>query len=208
VAVKDQWTLIHAERDALATDLTGLDAATWQKPSLCAQWTVREVLAHMTATAAMTPVKFFGKFLGSGFNFDAMSNKGVQGELGGSADETLAHFRSHAASTTSPPGPVDSWVGETIVHSEDIRRPLGIAHTYSPVAVLLVADFYKGSNLLIGAKNRIAGVTLRATDADWSHGSGPEATGPLLSLVLAMTGRKAALDDLQGAGLEVLRSRD
>jgi len=88
------------------------------------QWTVREVLAHMTATAAMTPVKFLGKFLGSGFNFGAMSNKGVQGELGGSAAETLAHFKAHAASTTSPPGPVDSWVGETIVHAEDIRRPL------------------------------------------------------------------------------------
>jgi uncharacterized protein (TIGR03083 family) len=208
MAVKDQWTLIHVERDALVADLTGLDAAKWQSPSLCAQWTVREVLAHMTATAAMTPVKFFGKILGSGFNFGAMSNKGVQGELGDSAGETLAHFKAQAASTTSPPGPVDSWVGETIVHSEDIRRPLGIAHTYSPAAVLLVADFYKGSNLLIGAKNRIAGVTLRATDTDWSHGSGPEATGPLLSLVLAMTGRKAALDDLDGPGVEMLRSRD
>jgi uncharacterized protein (TIGR03083 family) len=208
MAVKDQWTLIHAERDALLTDLAGLDAAQWQSPSMCEQWTVREVLAHMTATAAMTPVKFFGQFLGSGFNFGAMSSKGVQGELGGSAVETLAHFKAHAASTTSPPGPVDSWVGETIVHAEDIRRPLGIAHAYSPAAVLLVADFYKGSNLLIHAKNRIAGVTLRATDANWSHGSGPEVTGPLFSLVLAMTGRKAALDDLEGTGVELLRSRD
>lgn len=71
-----------------------------------------------------------------------------------------------------------------------------------------MADFYKGSNLLIGAKSRIAGVTLRATDADWSHGSGPEVSGPLLSLVLAMTGRKVALGDLEGPGVEVLRSRD
>ena len=207
MAVKDQWTLIHVERDALANDLAGLDAARWQTPSMCAEWTVRDVLAHMTATAAMTPLTFFSKLLGSAFNFGAMSNKGVQGELGGSPAETLANFRAHAASTTSPPGPVDSWVGETVVHAEDIRRPLGIAHAYSPAAVLLVADFYKGSNLLIGAKNRIAGVTLRATDADWSNGSGPEVTGPLLSLVLAMTGRKPALDDLEGPGLEVLRSR-
>jgi len=71
-----------------------------------------------------------------------------------------------------------------------------------------VADFYKGSNTLIGAKNRIAGVALRATDTDWSHGSGPEVSGPLLSLVMAMTGRKVALDDLEGPGLEVLRARD
>jgi len=84
--------------------------------------------------------------------------KGVQGELGDSPAETLARFKAQAASTTSPPGPMDSWVGETIIHAEDIRRPLGIVHSYAPVAVRRVADFYKGSNTLIGAKNRIAGV--------------------------------------------------
>jgi hypothetical protein len=41
-----------------------------------------------------------------------------------------------------------------------------------------VADFYAGSNMLIGAKNRITGLKLRATDAAWSHGDGPEAAGP------------------------------
>jgi uncharacterized protein (TIGR03083 family) len=208
MAVKDQWMLIHAERDALTRDLAGLGAAQWQTPSLCEQWTVREALAHMTATAAMTPARFFGKFLGSGFNFTSMNNKNVQGELGDSASQTLERFAAHATATTAPPGPTDSWVGETIVHAEDIRRPLGIAHTYAPAAVLRVANFYQGSNTLIGAKNRIAGVTLRATDTDWSHGSGPEVAGPLLSLVMAMTGRKVALDDLDGPGLEVLRSRD
>jgi hypothetical protein len=70
-----------------------------------------------------------------------------------------------------------------------------------------VADFYKGSNLLIGSKNRIAGLTLRATDTDWSHGSGPEVSGPILSLVMAMTGRKQADDDLSGDGVATLRSR-
>jgi uncharacterized protein (TIGR03083 family) len=208
MAVKDPWKLIHAERDALATDLADLDVTRWQHPSLCGQWTVREVLAHMTATAAMTPAKFFIKLLGSGFRFNAMTSKDVQAELGDSPAETLARFKARAASTTSPPGPMDSWVGEAVIHAEDIRRPLGIVHTYAPAAVLGVADFYKGSNMLIGAKSRIAGVTLLATDTEWSHGSGPEVSGPLLSLVLAMTGRKVALGDLEGPGVEVLRSRD
>ena len=64
-----------------------------------------------------------------------------------------------------------------IVHSEDIRRALGSRHTYPTDAAMQVADFYKGSNLLIGAKNRIAGLKLRATDADWSHGDGPQVAG-------------------------------
>ena len=207
MTVKDQWSLIRPEREALAADLAAVDASRWQTPSLCTDWTVREVLAHMTSTAAMTAPRFIGTFLGSGFNFTSFSNKGVQRELGDSPAQTLARFKARVASTTSPPGPMDTWVGEAIVHAEDIRRPLGIAHTYAPTAVLRAADFYKRSNALIGAKNRIAGVTLRASDADWSHGSGPEATGPLLSLVLAMTGRKAALAELEGQGVEVLRSR-
>jgi hypothetical protein len=69
------------------------------------------------------------------------------------------------------------------------------------------ADFYKGSNLLIGSKRRIEGLTLRATDTTWSHGTGPEVSGPILSLVMAMTGRKQPLDDLTGDGLATLRSR-
>jgi len=73
--------------------------------------------------------------------------------------------------------------------------------------VVRVADFFKGSNLLIGAKRRIDGLALRATDADWSHGNGPEVSGPILSLVMVMTGRQAALGDLSGEGVATLRDR-
>jgi hypothetical protein len=70
-----------------------------------------------------------------------------------------------------------------------------------------VADFSQSSNLLIGSKRRIEGLMLRATDTDWSHGTGPEVAGPILSLVMAMTGRRAADDDLTGDGVAALRTR-
>ena len=73
--------------------------------------------------------------------------------------------------------------------------------------VIAVADFYRRRNPPTGAKRRIAGVTLRATDTDWRHGSGPEVTGPAIALLLAMAGRKTALDDLTGPGVALLRSR-
>jgi hypothetical protein len=73
--------------------------------------------------------------------------------------------------------------------------------------VVRLADFYKGSNLVVGTKRRIEGLTLRATDADWSHGSGPEVAGPIMPLVMAMTGRKVALDNLTGEGVDTLRTR-
>ena len=98
-------------------------------------------------------------------------------------------------------------MGETLVHSEDIRRPLGIEHEYPVDAAVEVANFYKGSNLVIGAKKRLDGVRLQATDADWSHGDGPEVAGPIVALVMAMAGRKEALADLSGEGVEKLSGR-
>jgi hypothetical protein len=68
----------------------------------------------------------------------------------------------------------------------DTERLTPILHTTSReeirrVPVTAVADFYAGSNLLIGAKDRIAGLTLRASDADWSHGTGRTVTGRTLT---------------------------
>jgi uncharacterized protein (TIGR03083 family) len=201
------WPVIHAERKALATDLAALGQDQWASPSLCGTWTVRDVLAHMTATAKMTPPAFFAKLAGAGFSFSRLQENNIAAEHGATAADTLSRFEAELTSVKHPPGPVDSWLGETIVHAEDIRRPLGIGHHYPPRAVIRIADFYKGSNLLIGAKRRIAGLTLRATDADWSHGAGLQVSGPMLSLLLAMTGRKAALGDLSGDGVAVLRER-
>lgn len=201
------WPTIHTERAALAGDLAELTDERWETPSLCAPWTVRQVLAHMTATAKMTPPKFFLQLASAGFRFHQMTAREVAAESSGTPTQGLAEFRAHINDSTSPPGPVDSWLGETIVHAEDIRRPLGIAHQYPAEALMRVADFYRRSNILIGAKSRIDGLSLRATDVDWSTGAGPEVSGPLLSLLLAMTGRPAALAELSGEGLSQLTSR-
>lgn len=207
MAAKGIWPRIHAERAALADDLASLPADKWSTPSLCPGWTVRDVLGHLTATAKMTPASFFVKFAGSGFRFGTMANRAIAAETGGSPQEQLAEFRRVLDRTSGPPGPTDGWLGEAIVHGEDIRRPLGITRNYPRDALVRVADFYKGSNLLIGAKNRIAGLTLTANDAEWSTGSGPQVRGPMLSLLLALTGRSAVLDDLSGDGVDTLRGR-
>lgn len=201
------WPTIHAERAALAEDLAGLPESAWNTASLCEHWTVHQILGHMVATAKMTPPRFIAKFAGSGFRFNTMSAKGVAGETAGTPEATLAEFRAHANDSTAPPGPVDSWLGETIVHATDIRWPLGLARDLPVEAVVRVADFYKNSNALIGAKTRIAGLTLRATDTDFSTGSGPEVAGPILALVMGMTGRPAALQHLSGPGVDTLATR-
>jgi uncharacterized protein (TIGR03083 family) len=204
----DTWQMIRAERASLADALAALPEPDWDKPSLCAGWTVRDMVGHLIATARMTPPKFFGKMIGSGFQFKAMAEKEIRQTIAGrSRDDLVGDFRGVVDSRKAPPGPTPSWLGETIVHGEDIFRALGGYREHPVDHVLAVADFYKGSNLLIGAKNRVEGVTLKATDARWQHGSGPDVSGPAIALVMAMTGRKAALDDLTGDGVSVLRGR-
>jgi uncharacterized protein (TIGR03083 family) len=66
------WSTVHSERAALDADLRSLSATQSDTASLCQGWSVRDVLAHMTATAAMTPPKFFASMIGSGFKFQKM----------------------------------------------------------------------------------------------------------------------------------------
>jgi uncharacterized protein (TIGR03083 family) len=203
----DLWASIAAEREALAGDLAALTDDQWRTPSLCEGWTVEQVLGHMTATAEKTVGGFFASMVKNGFNFTKMADADIAARTAGGPKSTLAAFRSIVTSRKHPPGPTTTWLGETIVHAEDIRRPLHLAHTYDPVALREVADFYKGSNLIIGAKKRIDGLRLQATDQDWAHGAGAVVEGPLVALVLAMTGRRAALEDLAGDGVSALRGR-
>jgi uncharacterized protein (TIGR03083 family) len=203
----NQWPLIRAERVALIGDLENLSDAQWSTQSLCSAWTVRDVLAHMTTTAKMTPGRFFARFAGTGFQFNAMNQKGVNEERGATPADTLAGFKAQLDRTTAPPGPLDAMVGEVVIHGQDIRRPLGIAHTYQPEALTLVGDFVIRGNLLLGGKRRATGLTLVATDVDWTRGTGPEVRGPLASIILALTGRKAGLADLSGDGLTTLTGR-
>ena len=203
----DIWTLVHAERRALATDLGNLSVEQWKTPSLCEGWTIHDVLAHQVATASLTPLKFFAGLAGSGFSFTKLGDKQVAAGTAGGPAKTLAAYTALESATTSPPGPKVSWLGEELIHGEDIRRPLGLTRAYPADAVSKTLDFYKGSNLIVGAKKRIADLQLAATDLSWTTGTGPLVEGPAMSLLMAMTGRKTHLDDLSGPGLETLRSR-
>jgi uncharacterized protein (TIGR03083 family) len=203
----DVWPVVHGERKALVADLGPLSEEQWSTASLCPPWTVREVLAHMAGTAQITPATFFPKLIGSGFSFERLQAKGVAANLGNAGADTLNRFESIVTSEKRPPGPKDTILGETIIHAEDIRRALGLRREYPSDALVELADFYKGSNAIIHTKNRISGLRLTATDADWSHGSGAEVSGPMLPLLMAMTGRKAVLADLSGDGVATLRER-
>ena len=64
-----------------------------------------------------------------------------------------------------------------------------------------------GLGAFVKAKARTAGLRLVADDLDWSHGDGPEVMGSGEAILLVATGRRQALDELKGEGVETLRRR-
>ena len=71
---------------------------------------------------------------------------------------------------------------------------------------MLVASDLLSSRFFVGHK-LFAGLRVTATDADWSSGEGKEVNGSIEGFVLAMSGRVAGLDELQGDGMASVRQR-
>ncbi len=168
---------------------------------------MHDAFAHLVATAKMTRLKFAARFARAGSNFDRFVANQVNAERAADPTETLAAFRSASTSTATPPAPKITPIIETFVHGEDIRRPLGIAHEY-PVAHVGPAVECLVRDRRSGGKASLDSLTLTAIDADFSLGSGPVVEGRAISLLLAASGRKSALAELSGPGIETLAVRD
>ncbi|MET7953753.1 maleylpyruvate isomerase family mycothiol-dependent enzyme [[Kitasatospora] papulosa] len=203
--MNDVWPLVHAERAALVGDLESLDDGQWEEPSLCSGWTVHDVVAHLVDTARTTRLGFLLGLAGARFDFDRQNARGVERERCASPRDTLERLRQAAARTSTPPAPLDSRLVEEIVHGEDIRRPLGIARSYPREAVVRSLRLQVRTPASFGgARELVARTRLTASDAGLSIGEGPEVCGPALSLLLAVSRRRVALDDLGGPGLSAL----
>ncbi len=206
-ATDEIWSMIHAERAALAQDLDSLSEAQWASPSLCGEWSVREVVAHLSAAASVGRFRWFRSVLGAHFNFALHNQRRLAEHLGSSNADTLAEFRRLIPSTTGPVGHPTAWLGEVVVHSADIRRPLGIPIDPRPKAVVEVARFYASRDFTVPSQKAIDGLRLEATDETFSVGEGLLVRGTPLALTMAMAGRGAFCDDLTGEGVALLRSR-
>jgi len=201
------WQLVATERTRLFDALVELDDADWDKPSLCTDWNNKQTLAHIVFTAEITRPVFFIGMAKNGMRFHRMSANNVRKVSVEATDDLLARLRAAIPSHNRPPGPVGTVLMETVVHGEDIAYALGKKIDHTEEGLIGAADFAKGAQPLVGCRKRIAGLSLRATDVDWSTGDGPEVSGPLVALLLAMSGRKPALDALTGEGVTTLRVR-
>jgi uncharacterized protein (TIGR03083 family) len=201
----DLMTMARAERTDLAEFLAGLTPQDWQAPTLCTKWNVKDVVAHVISYEELsTPqlVKRFAK------GWIVRTNQvGVDEFASLSPQQLLEFLRNHLQprGLTAGFGGMIALVDGTI-HHQDIRRALDRPRTVPPDRLRRVLGLVPG-NPRLGAGRRIRGLRLRATDVEWAHGTGPEVTGPGEALLMAMSGRPAAIADLAGPGRDTLAAR-
>jgi uncharacterized protein (TIGR03083 family) len=201
------WKSIDVEREARATQLADLDESRWRTPSLCAGLTVREVLAHLTVSGAVSGPRWFAGVVRAGFDFDKQVDDRLREQLGATAEETLSRFRATIGSRTSPPLPRLAVLGEIVVHGEDIRRPLGLVRDYPAATLSALLRYYAGTDQVVIAKKRVRGLRLEAADTGVTIGEGDAVRGRSLALIMAMTGRGAYCAELSGSGVPELAAR-
>jgi uncharacterized protein (TIGR03083 family) len=175
----------------------GRDRAIWRE----------QVVAHLTAAASLNQRQWLFSMLGARFRPDVHNQRRLLEHCGRTPGETLAQYRAVITSTTSPSGHIPAYLGEVVVHAQDIRQPLGLVQAPSVDALTPVADFFAQRDFAVASHTRVAELQLRADDGPFAAGTGPLVTGSTVALVMSMAGRVSYLTELDGPGVPTLRSR-
>ena len=173
----DVRRLAREERAEFAAFLATLPPPQWQAPTLCAQWRVRDVVAHVISYDQISVDSLLAlaarcQFRPGRVNAAALARYDTR-----SPEELLALLADHL----QPRGLLAALGGrvalvEALIHHQDIRRALGRPRAIPPERLLpalriaLIAPD-------IGGLWRIRGVRLVATDLRFSVGAGPQVRG-------------------------------
>lgn len=209
----DEIFAVATRNRLLAVDMfAGLTDEQWSTPSLCAGWTVREVCAHLippeTRHLRRRLVREIIRFRG---DLDTMVDVTTREVAARPTADLVRELRDRADEKVKVPvlGPFGPMT-DTAIHLRDAARPLGLDACPPPEDWRDVLDFIvtKPAERGFVGVGRTSGLRLEATDLDWSHGSGDLVRGTAEALALGITGRAVVYDELDGPGVEALRSRD
>jgi len=203
--------LIRTERLALADFLETLTPEEWATPSLCGAWRVQDVAAHLAFAPVVPQSEMLKGLLKHGFRVNkASAASAVEWAQRGPA-EIIKQLRIDAESGLNARGvPEPAALVDVVVHTIDIRVPLGESPTFPAEAFTKVADF--AINLrwpltaAVGgsARKRLEGVQLVADDYDWSYGEGARVSTTGVNVLRLLNGRPVERSELTGPGADQL----
>lgn len=199
--------LAHNERADFAALLGTLSAQEWEAPTLCTGWRVRDVVAHVISYDDLNVRTLLRRLVQGRFRLDRINAATLAEYNERSPEQLLALLQAHL----QPRGLLALLGGrpalvEGLIHHQDIRRTLGLPRSI-PVERLRPALRWALIAPDVGGLCRTRGVTLVATDLDFSAGWGPEVHGTGEALLMAIAGRPGVVGELSGPGQAKLASR-
>lgn len=203
MSTPDLTALAQEERSDLLELLRDLTEQEWNAPSLCTQWSVRDVVSY----DELSVPALVATFLRGGIKVSGINAVALQRYRHITPDAVIELLARNLRPSGLPAG-FKGGIALTdgTIHHQDIRRALGRPRSIPPHRLGNVLDFALGAPTLPARRNAKA-LALTATDLDWTSGNGPEVTGPGEALLMAIAGRPHSLDELSGPGLPTLTSR-
>jgi uncharacterized protein (TIGR03083 family) len=199
--------MIAAERGALASVLGDLPPGTWDSPTLCDGWRAREVVAHITMPFRYPGPRFMLELARSRGRFNMMSDRVARRDAQSlSPAQLTAAIRDNVQHPWRPPG--GGYLGalnHDVIHGLDITVPLGIDRRIPADTMSVVMANITTAKTLRYFGVDLTGISLQATDLDWTYGSGAPLLGSAQDLALVLCGRKLPANRLGGASSRFIR---
>jgi uncharacterized protein (TIGR03083 family) len=207
-------TLTRNQREGFIDTLEDLPPEQWLAPSLCSEWRVIDVAAHLAWAPVLGASAGAAAMVRYGFSMNRMIARSAIAWSARGQAAILEQLRDNARSGACPVGmPPVAGLADAVVHGLDVRRALGLPGPVPPESLEPLSDFTLGTpwpmNVVVGgsARRRVAGLRLVATDTTWSHGKGPDVRGSAEALLLLLYGRSPRTDELTGEGAATILAR-
>lgn len=199
------WDAIIEQRVELHKLLVQLSPEQWRTPSLCQGWSVQDVAAHVISApqlGASSMIKLMPSMLRHGYNGMTLRDGQARGSAG--APAILEQYEEFSSIRRGPwMVNVKETLTDTLVHFQDLARPLGIEHTMPAEAAVEVAQRLERTGLMLGSHSVMRSVKMIANDVDFEAGKGEPVFGPIDELVMLRAGRTPRWEALAGAGVGI-----
>ncbi|WP_084510257.1 maleylpyruvate isomerase family mycothiol-dependent enzyme [Nocardia lijiangensis] len=201
------WRAVATERSTLANTLASLPEAAWDHDSLCDDWRVRDVVAHVILSARPNLGSILVNLIRARGDLDRLiRDTAVRHAQRRTTGQLLAELRDSIDARVAALGttPADRLM-DVLVHGQDIAVPLGITREMPVAAARSAIQRVWEMGSPFHAREKFSGYRLVATDDEWTVGDGPVIEGSLTALLLLTTGRDVALDQHTGDGVTRLK---
>ncbi len=202
----EPWKIAGDARRDFADMIEGLDESQLAASTFCEGWNAKQVAGHLVSFVELSLPAMMLSMAKGGFNPDkAWTANAIK-----FADQPIADIARKLRDHAEKPSPIKSFPAEltitdVVIHTQDVRRPLGLDGAPSPDAVRAALDFctaHAKGKMMVDPKH-ISGLRLEATDMDWSWGDGDLVSGPAEAVLLGIN-RRQVQQDLTGDGVAKL----